>query len=53
MVPAVPGEVDAKATTGGGRGVFGPELEASFDAEGGEKVRVDGWGKPLELWDKS
>jgi len=39
----------AKATTWGGRGVFGPELEAAFYAEGGEQIGVDCWWEPLEL----
>lgn len=48
IMPAV-GGVAAEATTGSGGGVFGPELEAPFDTEGGEEVGVDGWGEPLEL----
>lgn len=39
----------AEAPAWRGRGVFGPEFEAAFDAEGGEEVGVDGGGEPLEL----
>jgi hypothetical protein len=39
----------AEATTGGGGGVFGPETEAAFDAEGGYEIWVDGGWEPLKL----
>ena len=41
-----------EAAAGGGGGVLSPELEAAFDAEGGEEVGVDGGREPLQLGEK-